>query len=242
MLMEKAIHVCFRKHQARHTDFRKGRRLGKNDHIVTWKRGARPNWMTKEMYSSLPEQLELREVRYMISEPGRKQSPFVVVTTMLDRSGKNGVSSEEISELYGFRWNVELDIRSIKTHLNIDFMRCKSPPMVNTEFWMKLLAYNLIRMTTGLAAKQESILPREISFVSTCQYILSNWDLACFSTSEPDAFFRQFLRCISQCRVGRRPGRFEPRCVKRRRDQYKLMMEPRDKLRQRLSKGDNSFE
>lgn len=242
MLMKKGIHVCFRKHQARHTDFRKGRRLGKNDHIVTWKRGARPNWMTKEMYSSLPEQLELREVRYMISEPGRKQSPFVVVTTMLDRSGKNGVSSEEISELYGFRWNVELDIRSIKTHLNIDFMRCKSPPMVNTEFWMKLLAYNLIRMTTGLAAKQESILSREISFVSTCQYILSNWDLACFSTSEPDAFIRQFLRCISQCRVGRRPGRFEPRCVKRRRDQYKLMMEPRDKLRQRLSKGDNSFE
>ena len=58
----------------------------------------------------------------------------------------------------------------------------------------------------------------------------------------PDEMLRQILRCISQCRVGCRPGRFEPRYVKRRRDQYKLMMEPRDKLRQRLSKGDNSFE
>jgi putative transposase len=124
----------------------------------------------------------------------------------------------------------------------MDFMRCKSPPMVNTEFWMKLLAYNLIRMTAGVAAKRQSILPREISFVSTCQYILSYWDLACFSTLKPDEFIRQFLRCISQCQVGHRPDRFEPRCVKRRRDQYTLMMEPREKLRQRLNKGDNSFE
>jgi len=242
MLMQKGVHVCFRKHPARHTDFRKGRRLGKNDHIVTWKRGSRPNWMTDQMHRSLPEQLEFREVRYVVSEPGRKQSPFVVVTDMLEQSGDQGASANEIAELYSFRWNVELDIRNIKTHLNMDFMRCKSPPMVNTEFWMKILAYNLIRMTVGLAAKQESILPRQISFVSTCQYILSNWDVACFSALTPDEMLRQILRCISQCRVGCRPGRFEPRCVKRRRDQYKLMMEPRDRLRQRLGKGDNSFE
>jgi len=161
---------------------------------------------------------------------------------MLARSGDEGVSAEDMAELYGFRWNVELDIRSIKTKPNMDFMRCKSPPMVHTAFWMKLLAYKLIRMTAGLAAKQESILPREISFVSTCQFILSNWDLACFSALNPDEFIRRFLRCVSQCRVGSRPGRFEPRCVKRRRDHYQLMVEPRNQLRHRLSKGDNSFE
>ena len=133
----------------------------------------------------------------MISEPRRKQSPLVVVTNMLERSGDEGVSAEDMAELYGIRWNVELDIRSIKTHLNLDFMRCKSPPMVHTESWMKLLAYNLIRMTAGLAARQESILPRELSFVSTCQYILSNWDVACFSALNPDEFIRHRLRCIS---------------------------------------------
>ena len=147
------------------------------------------------MHRSLPEQLELREMRYVISEPGRKQSPFVVVTNMLERSGEESVSAQEIAELYGYRWNVELDIRNIKTHLNMDFMRCKSPPMVNTEFWMKLLAYNLTRMTVGLAAKQESILSRQISFVSTCQYILSNWDVACFSALNPDELVRQILPC-----------------------------------------------
>ena len=158
--------------------------------------------MTKQMHRSLPEQLEFRQVRYVVSEPGCKQSPFVVVTNMLERSGEERVSAQEIAEFYGYRWNVELDIRSIKTHLNMDFMRCKSPPMVNTEFRMKLLAYNLVRMTVGLEAKQESILPRQISFVSTCQYILSNWDVACFSALNPDELLRQILRCISQCRVG----------------------------------------
>jgi len=242
MLMKKGIHVCFRKHHARHTDFRKGKRLGKNDHVVTWPRGTRPNWMTKEEYKSLPEQIVLREIKYVISEPGRRQTPFVVVSTMVEPTGEEGVSTDEIAELYGFRWNVELDIRSIKSHLNLGFMRCKSPEMIHNEFWTKLLAYNLIRMTMGLAAKQESTLPRTISFVSTCQYVLSNWDLACFSASSSDELIRQLLRGISQCSVGHRPGRFEPRCVKRRMDQYTLMMEPRNTLRKRLSKGDNSFE
>ena len=77
----------------------------------------------------------------------------------------------------------------------MEFMRCKSPPMVNIEFWMKLLAYNLTIMTVGLAAKHESILSRQISFVSTCQYILSKWDVACFSALNPDEFVRQILRC-----------------------------------------------
>jgi IS4 transposase len=74
--------------------------------------------MTKQMHTSFPEQLELREVRYVISEPGRKHSPFVVVTNLLERFGEQGVSAKEIPEIYGYRWNVELNIRSIKTHLN----------------------------------------------------------------------------------------------------------------------------
>ena len=242
MLMEKGIHVCFRNHHARRTDFRTGRRLGKNDHVVIWSRGARPNWMTKEEYEKLPSQIVLRETKYVISKAGRKQKPFIVITTMVDPSEDKGTSASEIAELYGFRWNVELDIRNIKSHLNIGFMRCKSPHMVHNELWTKLLAYNLVRMTMGLAAKQESILPRTISFVSTCQYLLSHWDVACFSDSNSDEMLNQLLKGIAQCRVGHRPNRHEPRCVKRRMDQYTLMMEPRDQLRKRLQKGDNSFE
>ena len=90
----------------------------------------------------------------------------------------------------------------------MEFMRCKSPPMVNIEFWMKLLAYNLTIMTVGLAAKHESILSRQISFVSTCQYILSKWDVACFSALNPDELVRQILRCSAIRAVPFVPGTF----------------------------------
>ena len=134
LLMQAGVDVCFRKHQARHTDFRRSRRLGKDDHIVTWRRPHRPPWMSKEMYDSMPKSIELREIRYVITKPGRKQDPFVIVTTMTDVSGKNAVEYEDLAELFGFRWNAELDIRSIKTHLNLNHLRCKSPAMVHREF------------------------------------------------------------------------------------------------------------
>ncbi len=105
MLVKKGVQVCFRKNQARHTDFRKGKRLGKNDHVVTWPRGTRPNWMKTEEYRNLPKQIVLREIKYVISEPGRKQKPFVVVSNLVEPSGKDEVSADEIAELYGFRWN-----------------------------------------------------------------------------------------------------------------------------------------
>ena len=243
-LMKMGVDVCFRKHQARHTDFRKGRRVGKNDHIVSWKKGTRPEWMSKEEYATLPDEIVLREVKYMIDEPGRKQEPFIVVTTMLEAKGETGVSMDEIAELYGFRWNIELDIRSIKSHMNLSHVRCKSPEMVRREFWTTLLAYNLIRTTIALAANLYGKEPRRISFVSACQYVLASWQEALYikDASRLEDYCRQMLKAISQCKVGNRPGRFEPRVVKRRRDQYKKMMKPRNELRKSLQRNDNSFE
>jgi hypothetical protein len=84
LLMQSGVDVCFRKHQKRHTDFRRGRRLGKDDHIVTWQRPNRPPWMSQELYNSMPKSIELREIRFVITKPGRKQDPFIIVTTMTD--------------------------------------------------------------------------------------------------------------------------------------------------------------
>ncbi len=113
-LMIIGVDICFRKHQSRHTDFRKGRRLGKYDHVVSWKKGVRPEWMSKEEYASLPSEITLREIRYVVDEPGRKQEPFVVVTTILEPEGETGATRDELAEMYGYRWNIELDIRSIR--------------------------------------------------------------------------------------------------------------------------------
>ncbi len=47
-LSKRGAHTVLRKHQKRKTDFRKGNRLAKDDHIVTWPKPTRPTWMTKE--------------------------------------------------------------------------------------------------------------------------------------------------------------------------------------------------
>ena len=243
-LIQMGVDICFRKHQARHTDFRKGTRLGKNDHCISWKKSARPEGMSKEEYALLPEEITLREIRYVIEEPGRKQQPFVIVTTLLDAKGDNAITTDEIAELFGFRWNVELDFRSIKSNMNLAHVRCKSPEMVHREFWITLLAYNLIRTTIALAATLADMKPRQISFTSACQFVLAGWQEICRmgDSAQLEEYCRKMLLSISQCVVGDRPGRFEPRVVKRRRDQYKKMSEPRATLKKRLENNDNSFE
>jgi hypothetical protein len=243
-LLKLGVQVCFRKHQARHTDFRKGERLGKKDHIVLWPRSAKPAWMSKEDYEELPEELRLREIGYVIEEPGRKQQPFVIVTTMHGDAQTNAVRKEDIASLYGFRWNVELDIRSIKSNMNLGFLRCKSPEMIHREFWVTMLAYNLIRSTIALAARLHNRLPRQVSFTAACQFVLAAWSHfgARVTTDERTRYCEQIFQSIAGCEVANRPGRFEPRVVKRRRDRYTLMTQPRNVLRSRLARGDNAFE
>ena len=242
-LMQAGVDVCFRKHQARHTDFRRGKRLGKKDHMVSWQRPGRPSWMNKAMYDSMPKTIELREIQYVITKPGRKQQPFVIVTTMTEISGDDAVCQDELAELFGFRWNAELDIRSIKTHLNLHHLRCKSPPMVRKEFWVTMLAYNAIRTTALGGAWVCGVRPREISFVSCCQFVLAAWDvIGTKRGTEHRTYCVGRLEQIGKCIVGKRPGRFEPRVRKKRGSNYNLMMQPREELKARLAKGDNSFE
>ena len=245
MLMQRGVDICFRKHQQRTTDFRRGKRLGKNDRLQTWHRPSRPEWMSRELYESMPPSITLREIRYVVTEPGRKQQPLVIVTTMFQHEGRQEVSHEDIAELFGFRWNAELDLRSIKTHLNLHYLRCKTPAMVHREFWTTIIAYNAIRMTAACSAELAGVRPREISFVSTCQYVLAAWDVIASGVlwgSALEQYCLGQLAKISKCIVGLRPGRFEPRVRKKRGSNYNLMMEPREKLRRKLAKGDNSFE
>jgi len=116
LLLARGTHSCTRIHQRRHTDFRRGRRLGKYDHVIVWTRPIRPDWMDEATYETIPPTLELREIRYNVVLPGRRTRKLTVVTTLLDAKQ---YTKEEIAELYGFRWNVELDIRSIKQSLNL---------------------------------------------------------------------------------------------------------------------------
>ena len=193
--------------------------------------------MDEATYATIPDTLTLREMRYCVVVPGRRVEELTVVTTLLDAEK---YSRKDIAELYGFRWNSELDIRSIKQALNLTHVRCKSPEMVRRELWATLLAYNLVRTTAAAAAVLHDKQPRQISFTGTCQYMLASWPI--FSTnqlasSELRSRCRQLLEQIAECEVANRPGRIEPRELKRRRHGYKLMQEPRAVLRARLAKS-----
>jgi hypothetical protein len=236
LLLAQGTQVCVRKHQRRHSDFRRGRRLGKYDHIIVWTRPARPEWMDEATYQTIPETLELREIRYSVVEPGRRTRSIDVITTLTDAKE---YTREEIAQLYGFRWNGELDIRAIKSNLNLIHVRCKSPEMVRRELWTVLLAYNLIRTTAAAAALLHGKQPRQISFTATCQYVLASWmSLSCglISASQLVPHCQTLLRQIAACEVANRPGRLEPRVLKRRRHGYKLMQKSRQTLRAELRK------
>lgn len=234
LLLAQGTHTCARKHQRRHSDFRRGKRLGKYDHLIVWTRPQRPEWMDEETYAGIPEKLELREIRYNIVEPGCRTKTMDIITTLVDA---DMYSKEDIAELYGFRWNSELDIRSLKTSLNLAHVRCKSPEMVHREVWTTILAYNLIRTTAAGAALAHGKRPRQISFTGACQYVLASW-MQLSSGLIPDSLLEDYLlvmlQQIAACEVADRPGRLEPRVLKRRPNQYPLMQQPREVLRAEL--------
>jgi putative transposase len=236
-LQSRGAQVCARRHHTRHTDFRRGKRLGKNDHLIVWKRpDVCPFWMNRSDYDALPRTLTVRELRYQVVVPGRRTKSLTIITTLLD---PKEYSLEDIAQLYGFRWNVELDIRSIKSSLNLEHVRCKSPEMVRREFWTTMLAYNLIRTTAASAALLHDQQPRQISFTATCQYVLSCWVSVATGSmrgADWDRYCKTLLAQVAQCEVANRPGRLEPRVIKKRPKTYKLMQKPREVLRRELRK------
>ena len=234
LLSLRGVQVCARLHQGRTSDFRRGRRLGPGDHWITWTRPARPAWMSEAQYAQIPETLTLRELRFDVTVSGRRTETITVVTTLTD---SEMYSAEDLAELYGFRWNVELDIRAVKQTLNLDHVCCKTPEMVRRALWVTLLAYNLIRKVIATAAAVHGKQPRRLGFTKACQAILSSWMLvATDSCINPREMHTTMLASIAANEVGNRPGRIEPRVLKRRRHRYPLMQRPRDQLRAELQK------
>jgi putative transposase len=232
LLMLRGVQVCTRLHQCRHSDFRRGQSLGDYDHLVTWTRPKRPAWMPEELYAQIPETLTLRELQFVVTEPGYRPKVITVITTLMD---PQAYPKKDIAGLFGLRWNVELDIRSIKQVLHLDHVLCKRPAMVLVHLWVTLLAYNLIRTLIATAAAVHDKQPRQVGFTLACQTVLSSWMLlstgACRNARQ---LWERNLARIAANEVANRPGRIEPRVLKRRRHRYPLMQHSRQKLRAEL--------
>ena len=142
------------------------------------------------------------------------------------------VRKKDLLELYTYRWHVELDLRNIKTTLGMEVLRCLTPQMVEKELWVNLLAYNLIRLLMAQAALEAGLHPRELSFKHAVQ-MWTQW-LSLRHPKGRDWHRDTLLTLIAQIRVGRRPGRLEPRARRRRPKPYPWLKVPRPLARQQM--------
>lgn len=225
LLVQLGVDVVIRQHQCRHTDFRRGQRLGARDHVVIWPRLQRPGWMDKAIYDALPETLRMREVRV---------GGWTLVTTLTD---VQAVSKQALFDLYRARWQVELDLRSIKAVMQMGVLRCKSPQMVEKEMAVHVLAYNLVRAAMAQAACLGRVLPRQLSFKGALQLLNAFEENLRHCPRERLALRHTYLLAgMAQLKLPQRPGRVEPRAVKRRPKPRQLLTRPRQIVRALLLK------
>jgi hypothetical protein len=238
MLQQRGVELVGRLNKAvRSADFRRGIRLGKDDHLVRWYKPTSIRSLDRKTYNALPEFITVRETRVRVEQPGFRTQFIVVVTTLLE---PEQTSKEELATLYRARWNNELDLRSIKITMQMDMLRCLRPEQVRKEIWAHVLAYNLIRTIMAQAASQHGIVPRTISFKATLQVLQAFQPViaeqAHRGVKHLDVLYQQMLRAIAQHRVADRPDRFEPRMTKRRPKNYNRLRRPRKDIKREMAK------
>lgn len=222
-MMQRGAHFVVRKHQLRKSDFRSGIRYGKDDHAIHLDKPGRPTWMSQREYDGYPDFITIRELRIRVEIKAFRPREIIVHTSLLDDLE---YTKEDIAALFRRRWQAELNLRSLKTVMQMDHLRCKKPHRVRNELRAHLIAYNLIRQVMAEAAMEENTQPWQISFKGTLSTVTDMLPVL-GTIHNADALYDVLLACCRTHVVGNRPDRYEPRVVKRRPKQYKLMQKPR---------------
>lgn len=206
----------FRGQAQRGYDFRKGMSLGKNDHIVEWNKPQKPEWMTQEMYDAYPKKISVREF---------KVDGKIYVTILLHHKKYH---KKELAKIYELRWQLEINLKSIKEIMSMDMLSCKTPEMVRKEIGIHFLAYNFIRMIMAEACARHNAMPNQVSFKGTVQLLNKFMPHFINSSSKKNKMmYTQLLKNIVKNKIGNRPGRIEPRRVKRRPKPFATLNRPR---------------
>lgn len=238
LLQQRGIELVARLNKAnRKADFRRGKRLGDHDHIVQWNKPSSIRSLDRSTYKSLPDSITIRETLIHVAQPGFRTKQIIVVTTLLDPAQ---TTREDLAALYRERWNNELDLRSLKSTLQMHHLRCKSPELVRKEIWTHALAYNLIRIAIAQAAATHKLVPRSISFkgaVQTLEAFQPILERAAHHSPQSASLYQNLLEAIATHRVGDRPNRFEPRVKKRRLNHYGWLMQPRAEIKRKMAQG-----
>jgi hypothetical protein len=181
--------------------------------VIAWQRPNKPHGMAGKQYRTYPKSLLMRQVSVDARDKDNRVEQFKVITTILDASIDGG----QIGDLFERRWEGEVDIRSIKSTMKMDVLRCKTPEMVRKEIWSHLLAYNLLRTVMAVAAAENGIEPRQVSFKGAKQAVTAFAPkIEVARPARRAVLIDTLLTTVAYHRVGNRPGRWEPRARKRR--------------------------
>jgi hypothetical protein len=238
MLKQRDVDSVCRFTSHRKADFRRGKRLGKDDHIVTWVKPTKPRSIDTPTYNTLPDSLTIRECRVQIAQPGFRVRRIVIATTLLDPVA---YPPSALAGLYRARWNAELDLKSLKQTMQMDVLRCKTPELVRKELWTHILAYNLIRTILAQAAHKHTLEPRSLSFKGAIQTLEAFQPVIALKTEYDAAnrlrLYHDLLDAIATHRVADRPDRYEPRLRKRHAKNFAYLRKPRAQIKQDMAKG-----
>ena len=238
LLLSREMHAIFRIHQRQIVDFtshrkqrrqhpkgqRKGKptsawikRLDREDQHARWfKPDDRPAWMTQEDYDALPDSLVVRELRFLARRKGFRSRTITLVTTLLD---PQAYPAAELAEQYLGRWQIEVNFRHLKTTMGLEALKCRTVDGVLKELAIYILVYNLVRHVMLKAARRQGVPVDRISFLDALRLLES--------AANPNEWIDLIVNPA-------RPGRVQPRVLKRRKKEYPLMTLPRQKLIQLL--------
>ena len=233
----KGADTVFRLHQARKVDFEEGVPLGADDRLTGWPKPPYPKGcpLSEEAYAALPADIWVRVVRVRLEAKGQRTREVLLATTLDDAQAW---PAERVAALYARRWQAELCLDDLKTTLGMAYLRCKSPAMVERALWVFASAYNLVRLMMAKAAGAQAL---RLSFKGSANAIVA-WTSAlsiagALGRPASMAWWERLLSVLEQNVVPLRPGRHEPRSVKRRPKTYQLMTRPRPQMRELLHRG-----
>ena len=234
LVQQQGADAVFRKHHARQSDFRQGKKLGIGDHQILWhKPKQRPKHMSESEFAALPSTLLVREVRLRLTRRGFRDQNIIVVTTLLEAKR---YSAGQLTQLYGWRWQAaEVNLRHLKTTLKMEMLTAKTPEMVRKEIWTHLLAYTLLRSVMWQAATGSDHTPFQLSLQGARQQFNQLLSLlATQAKSVRQRLYQILLEQLATDLLPVRPHRSEPRVVKRRPKPFPRMRQPRSVLKAKL--------
>ncbi len=225
-------HCLMRLHQARHRalDLRKGKRIAKNQRLVTWakpKKQPTSSPLTKEEWEALPETMEIRYIAFWYEDRAGKKRRMILATTLLDPAEFDWL---ELSGLYAQRWDIELRLRDVKTTLGMEMMAVKTPETAHKTLEMTIIAYNLIKATCQEAAHASGESIRLMSFKGALDTVVASTTRYRGRQKHPrirNKIWQSIIEIVSEKLIDLRPGRSEPRAQKKRPKPYSYLTLPR---------------